>query len=99
MKVDKKSMWTICAMRIRKKLKASFTIEAAIAVGFILCFLSMSISYEIQQMDRILGKIQIQEKEQENWSIEDEIKNYLKIKELLDVIDYVKGESREKDGN
>jgi len=66
------------------KIRASFTIEAAIAMGFILCFLNMSISFEIQQVHRILEKITLQRKEQETWSMEDEINNYIIFKELLD---------------
>lgn len=66
------------------KIRASFTIEAAIAMGFILCFLNMSISFEIQQVHRILEKITVQRKEQETWSMEDEINNYIIFKELLD---------------
>ena len=66
------------------KIRASFTIEAAIAMGFILCFLNMSISYEIQQAYRILEEITFQRKEQETWSMEDEINHYIIFKELLD---------------
>ena len=66
------------------KIRASFTIEAGIAMGFILCFLNMSISFEIQQVHRILEKITVQRKEQETWSMEDEINNYIIFKELLD---------------
>jgi len=74
------------------KIRASFTIEAAIAMGFILCFLNMSISYEIQQVHRILEKITLQRKEQETWSLEDEIKNYIIFKELLDKKDVFENE-------
>jgi len=82
------------------KIRASFTIEAAIAMGFILCFLNMSISFEIQQVYRILGKISVQRIEQENWSVEEEINNYIKFKELLGVDkESTKEESGGKNGN
>ena len=82
------------------KIRASFTIEAAIAMGFILCFLNMSISYEIQQVHRILEKISAQRKEQENWSLEEEINNYIKFKEILGVDkESTKEESGGKNGN
>ena len=82
------------------KIRASFTIEAAIAMGFILCFLNMSISYEIQQVHRILEKISAQRKEQENWSLEEEINNYIKFKEILGVDkESIKEESGGKNGN
>ena len=81
----------------RKKFKASFTIEAAIAVGFIFCFLSMSISYEMNLVHGVLEEISIQKEEQKQWKIQDEIEEYIKINEVVDVVEQVTGLDSELD--
>lgn len=89
MKVDKEKTIKNPPVRRKSRFKASFTLEAAIAVGFILCFLSMSISYEMQEVHLILEKIMEQGNEQEKWSMEVEIKNYIKFKEITEVFDQI----------
>ena len=72
-------------------LKASYTVEAGIVCVFLITFLGMAISYEINHMDQILGVIQKEQRESESWRLGKEVEQYLKYRELKEIVDDVIG--------
>lgn len=51
----------------------------------------MAISYEINHMDQILGVIQKEQRESESWRLGKEVEQYLKYRELKEIVDDVIG--------
>ncbi len=75
----------------RRKMNASYTIEAGIVGVFLISFLGMGISYELHHMDHILENIQKERITKEQWNMSDEIEQYLKYREIKDLVDEVIG--------
>lgn len=75
----------------RWRIKASYTIEAGIVGVFLISFLGMGISYELHYMDHILEKIQKERITKEHWNMSKEVEQYLKYREIKDLVDEVIG--------
>lgn len=73
------------------KLRASYTIEAGIVGVFLVTFLGMGISYEINHMNQILDTVEKERIEKERWEMNEELEQYLKYHEIKDLLDEVIG--------
>ena len=73
------------------KLRASYTIEAGIVGVFLVTFLGMGSSYEINHMNQILDTVEKERIEKERWEMNEELEQYLKYHEIKDLLDEVIG--------
>lgn len=73
------------------KMKASYTIEAGVVGVFLVTFLGMAISFEMNHMDQILDNIEKECVEKEQWDMNEELEQFLKYHEIKDLLDEVIG--------
>ena len=74
-----------------QQLNLLLSVHLILSLVFLISFLGMGISYELHYMDHILEKIQKERITKEHWNMSKEVEQYLKYREIKDLVDEVIG--------